>query len=43
MVKQKLYFLSVEPPPPEVDSPVFPETETKPFSFADFAKGQPVR
>ena len=45
MVKQKLFFLSIDPPPPEVDSPVFPEPEpeTKPFSFADFAKGQSIR
>ena len=43
MVGQKLYFLSIEPPPPEIDSPVLPETETKPFSFSDFAKALPVR
>ena len=45
MVRQKLYFLSIDPPPPEVDSPVFaePTADTKPFSFADFAKSQPIR
>ena len=45
MVRQKLYFLSIDPPPPEVDRPVFAETteDTKPFSFADFAKSQPIR